>query len=1717
MAFQTEKELVRQGEILFKEEKFTEAYPFYSQLVIRSPQDPQYNYHLGVCTIFSVANKEEAIPFLENVVSNSGIENEVHYYLGKAYLLSYRFEEAANEFKKYKKNAPAKNMEKYQVDRQIEMCNNGRKLVRNISDWVVADKKELSSKDFFLAYDLSTIGGKLLIKPNEEKFKTAFDLKKKEESIIFLSRDNKQIFFSSYGTDGTHGKDIYHISKLPNNTWSKAQILPNTINTDSDEDFPFFHPNGKVLYFSSKGLSSMGGYDIFKCSYDAEKNSWGKPENLGFPINSPDDDILYMTDSLEKEAYFSSSRSTPPNKISVYKLNIEKIPAEWAIIKGIIVPNRDKQNLAATITVKNYQDKSQIGIFNSNPYTGKYFLVLPNGVNCVFTVECAGFTTQSQIINIPLRIEMNAAKQELSYDLKNDKLIIRTNTDNFNEEEYDQLVPSVIKKKAMLDMAGAGKANEGSNGNFNDNSIVGIAYNDARELDEEAMEAAKQAEVATNLATTKNDLALQKAKEAQTMNQEALQFNGNVEQKKILQEKANNALNEAEELKQEAAVAYKLAKKMEITAANKRKEADLSLQYAKALENASNSKNSQESMEKVAEIEKQLDNLNKNNPDTISIFDSYKMGMESKQKELNKILTKVNEIKQEISDNEVLIVKSQGEADKTRNKSLKEGLQNEIEGLKQDNDDRQNELKKYQPKLKKLQDEYNVLAKESAMAGDVVTIAKKGGLPSTAVIPKKIVDAPKPLPPPTPAQKKEVEEFNYDQLLAELNELNAAKVDAANEIKDEIEQETTKAKAYTLWSEALTTLADEQKLNLSKEKDQQNKIQLSKLIIHATQLAKEKKRLATEATAKASRLKAAKALLAKNAQTSKSVTSADFKVDYSKLLDELNLRNTEKITVAEREETEIKRETTKAELFYKWADELTKYAAEIKTKTLTEADKNKNSEIGSNIIKAKKLAVEKRALGDQCNARVIKLRQLANVKIVEVKPVIKQDTVIAINTLNLTDELAAAEKIKDFVDRERTKEGIYKKLAKNADENIVKLRFAYNKENNSNKSANIAKQIRSQEIISRENKILAKKSLAAIESYLARSRQAAKKVEEVVIAKPKPPVKVEKPVVEKPIQPVAIVPAPAKLVVSTPPIVAAKKENIAKYDIYDRYTRVKLDIKLAKNEKFEVKPEPVYSDKKPIPTTGVSKNGLIYTVQVGAFLNPIAQGTFGGINPIVAEPTPTGYMRYFAGQFNKFFTADQVKTQIRNIGFRDAFVVAYYNGRRITLTEALRIENGGAPSPELANVKATSPFGFGVDSRDENNSNSSKNINNSATTETITGKTNSTNSKIFNSNNKNRTTDNGEQNNTTANNDNTNTLDTEENDVNKTTAIDTAISVDDTNNSNQIAAETNSVTGNDITNSNGEANNTITNDTKNNTAGKTTVNNNSSGNNKTNSQVTNTTSQNATNNGQTTNSAAIAGNVSDLTGLFYTVQVGLYSQPVSSDVFFNMNPLFNETTDAGKMRYTIGIYNNIARAIEAKEIAVNAGISNAFITAFYNSKRITLAEARQLEANGEIAFTNSPVLNILPYASANNQLAVVTPSIITNNSTVSNSSVNTATKQPNVTSVYNQNKNQSASTATSAAKANNLLDEVVFKVQIGAYREEVPTEKANIFAKLSDKNLSNYINDNGLTIYTVGNFNTYGEAATFKLELVEQYGLTDGFVVAFKNGKRIPLSEVKIK
>jgi outer membrane protein OmpA-like peptidoglycan-associated protein len=116
-------------------------------------------------------------------------------------------------------------------------------------------------------------------------------------------------FFSSNRNGGVGGKDIYMAQLQVNGKWSEPLLLGSEINTRFDEESPFIHPDGKTLYFSSKGHNSIGGYDIFRCEIDLVDGKILSPVvNLGFPISDVGDDVFFVWSADNRRAYFSSDR-----------------------------------------------------------------------------------------------------------------------------------------------------------------------------------------------------------------------------------------------------------------------------------------------------------------------------------------------------------------------------------------------------------------------------------------------------------------------------------------------------------------------------------------------------------------------------------------------------------------------------------------------------------------------------------------------------------------------------------------------------------------------------------------------------------------------------------------------------------------------------------------------------------------------------------------------------------------------------------------------------------------------------------------------------------------------------------------------------------------------------------------------------------------------------------------------------------------------------------------------------------------------------------------------------------------------------------------------------------------------------------------------------------------------------------------------------------------
>jgi len=143
------------------------------------------------------------------------------------------------------------------------------------------------------------------------------------ENSATITADGQKLFFSSNRPGGYGGTDVYMATKDSKDNWTNPQNLGKLINTDLDEDGVFVSASGKHLYFSSNGHAGMGDLDIYKSAYNAEKETWEKPVNMGYPINSVENDIYIVLTRNEDFAYISSVRKEGIGEQDIYKVDIK--------------------------------------------------------------------------------------------------------------------------------------------------------------------------------------------------------------------------------------------------------------------------------------------------------------------------------------------------------------------------------------------------------------------------------------------------------------------------------------------------------------------------------------------------------------------------------------------------------------------------------------------------------------------------------------------------------------------------------------------------------------------------------------------------------------------------------------------------------------------------------------------------------------------------------------------------------------------------------------------------------------------------------------------------------------------------------------------------------------------------------------------------------------------------------------------------------------------------------------------------------------------------------------------------------------------------------------------------------------------------------------------------------------------------------------------------
>ena len=354
------------AENLFNNQDYAAALENYQNLEGRIFNEPYLKYKIGLCFFHSPNQKGRAIDYLKYALKyrNQKVPPEVYYYLGKLYHYTYNFDSAIEMFESYKKDERSFNLVFLDTDRLIEMCYNGKEILKmdeiDVEVEVAAPPTNTSFNDYA---PLVRPNGKLLMFSSDRPTESV-DLVLNSQKYVFIPdelRSNNEDIFMAYprglGWDFPYPQDLkgkkviplsfrangsellmfigetlsegdLYISKFRGSRWTPPKKLDSNINSKYDERGACFGDNGRVIYFASNRPNGYGGFDIYVSKQEGK--DWGTPINLGPTINSKYDEVNPFMLPGETKFYFSSDGHNSMGGLDIFLSNRIESFTKWS-------------------------------------------------------------------------------------------------------------------------------------------------------------------------------------------------------------------------------------------------------------------------------------------------------------------------------------------------------------------------------------------------------------------------------------------------------------------------------------------------------------------------------------------------------------------------------------------------------------------------------------------------------------------------------------------------------------------------------------------------------------------------------------------------------------------------------------------------------------------------------------------------------------------------------------------------------------------------------------------------------------------------------------------------------------------------------------------------------------------------------------------------------------------------------------------------------------------------------------------------------------------------------------------------------------------------------------------------------------------------------------------------------------------------------------------
>jgi hypothetical protein len=233
-----------------------------------------------------------------------------------------------------------------------------------------------------------------------------------------ITADGKTLYFCSDRPGGLGGKDIYRATLQEDKSWGNIENLGPNINSASDEESPFIHADGTTLFFSCNGRTSMGGYDIFQSRWNKVDGKFSEAQNLGHPINTPDDDLYYTLSANGNTGYYASGKKGGEGLKDICKVSngyIGEKPLAF-VVKGVVT--KAMNVLYSDITIDITKDDKVLGEVKVNSVNGKYMAILPADNQYKLVYKYKSFEYKSIEINTSRLQEETEQTLDVYFDIK---------------------------------------------------------------------------------------------------------------------------------------------------------------------------------------------------------------------------------------------------------------------------------------------------------------------------------------------------------------------------------------------------------------------------------------------------------------------------------------------------------------------------------------------------------------------------------------------------------------------------------------------------------------------------------------------------------------------------------------------------------------------------------------------------------------------------------------------------------------------------------------------------------------------------------------------------------------------------------------------------------------------------------------------------------------------------------------------------------------------------------------------------------------------------------------------------------------------------------------------------------------------------------------------------------------------------------------------------